>query len=117
MPLVLIVDDNAGFRANARMLLESDGFEVAEAEDGATGVQRARELAPDFVLVDIVLPDIDGFEVSEQLSRLDHPPPVILISSRDGRDYRSLIAGSRAQGFIQKSELTPDAIRALLLVA
>jgi len=117
VPLVLIVDDNAGFRANARMLLESDGFDVAEAEDGAEGVERVRELAPDFVLVDIVLPDIDGFEVSEQLSRLEPAPPVILISSRDGRDYRSLIAASSAQGFIQKSELTPDAIRALLPVA
>jgi CheY-like chemotaxis protein len=114
VPLVLIVDDNAGFRASARMLLESEGYEIAEAETGAAGVQNARELAPDFVLLDIRLPDFDGFEVTERLSRLDTPPPVILTSSRDAYEYGSLITTSAARGFIPKSELSGAAIRSLV---
>jgi CheY-like chemotaxis protein len=114
VPLVLIVDDNARFRATARMLLESEGYRIAEAESGEAGVQRARELAPDLVLLDIRLPDIDGFEAAERLSRLEEPPPVILISSRDPREYGSLVGASAARGFIPKSELSRAAIRALL---
>ena len=61
---MLIVDDHAGFRAHARRLLECEGYSVVgEAADTASGLEAARELAPDFVLVDIYLPDADGFAV------------------------------------------------------
>ncbi len=66
MPVtVLIVDDHPSFRATARLLLESEGFEVVgEAADGTAGLLAARELEPDLVLLDVQLPDIDGFEVA-----------------------------------------------------
>jgi CheY-like chemotaxis protein len=114
VPLVLIVDDNAGFSASARMLLERGGFQVAEAGTGATGVQSARELAPDLVLLDIQLPDIDGFEVAGRLARLDPRPPVLLISSRAASDYGSLIDQSPTLGFLPKDELSSASIRALV---
>ena len=67
---VLVVDDHAGFRTRARMLLEADGYEVVgEAGDGATA--RGREPArssPDIVLLDVQLPDLDGFEVAERIT-------------------------------------------------
>ena len=70
MPVsVLIVDDHPSFRATARLLLESEGFEVVgEAADGAAGLRDARALEPDLVLLDVQLPDIDGFEVAAQLT-------------------------------------------------
>ena len=70
MPVsVLIVDDHPSFRATARLLLESEGFEVVgEAADGAAGLREARALEPDLVLLDVQLPDIDGFEVAAQLT-------------------------------------------------
>jgi two-component system response regulator EvgA len=111
VPLVLIVDDNPSFCANARNLLEREGDDVAEAEDGTSGLACARELAPDLVLLDIQLPDIDGFEIATRPSRLDPAPPVILISSRDATNYGSLVAASPALTFISKDELSGEAIR------
>jgi len=61
---LLLVDDHAGFRARARALLEAEGFDVVgEAVDGRSGVETAARLHPDVALVDIGLPDIDGFTV------------------------------------------------------
>ena len=114
MPTCLIVDDHAGFRTTARTLLEGEGWTIAEAETGVAGLQAARDLEPQFVLLDVQLPDVDGFEVAERLSSFEHPPVVILTSSRDGADYGSLVTGSAVRGFIPKGELSGDAIRALL---
>ena len=71
---VLLVDDNSDFRNAARQLLERHGFAVvAEAETGVAGIERAQEHRPDLALVDVQLPDIDGFEVAARLSRLEVP--------------------------------------------
>jgi DNA-binding NarL/FixJ family response regulator len=112
---VLIVDDNGAFRAAARQLLERGGFDVvAEAGDGADGVRSARELAPDLAIVDVQLPDQDGFEVAERLGALEPAPDVILTSSLDGADFGALVASSPALGFIPKAELSVRAVEALL---
>ena len=76
---VLIVDDHPGFRAAARRLLELEGYEVVgEAEDGMTALERIHELRPEVVLLDVQLPDIDGFEVAERLSTNGFMPAVVL---------------------------------------
>jgi len=96
-------------------LLERSGFVVvAEAETGNEGVREARAHAPDIALVDVQLPDFDGFEVAEQLSGLTPAPQVILTSSLDGSDFGALVAGSSALGFIPKADLSSRAIEALL---
>jgi DNA-binding NarL/FixJ family response regulator len=112
---VLIIDDNTPFRAAARQLLEREGFVVvAEAGDGATGLREAEEHRPDLAVVDVQLPDSDGFEVAEQLCGLEVAPRVSLVSSLDGADFGALVAGSPALGFIPKAELSASAIEALL---
>jgi DNA-binding NarL/FixJ family response regulator len=112
---VLIIDDNTAFRAAARQLLERDGFVVvAEAENGASGLREAKEHCPDLAVVDVQLPDSDGFEVAEKLCALERGPKVILVSSLDGADFGALVAGSPALGFIPKAELSAPAIEALL---
>jgi DNA-binding NarL/FixJ family response regulator len=112
---VLIVDDHPAFRAAARALLQAAGFEVVgEADDGASAVASAHELRPEIVLLDVQLPDIDGFEVARRLTSNGGGPSVVLVSSRDGCDYGSLIVGSGASGFVPKNELTGAAITALL---
>jgi DNA-binding NarL/FixJ family response regulator len=112
---VLIVDDNGAFRAAARQLLERAGFAVvAEAGSGGGGVEEARAHSPDVAIVDVQLPDFDGFEVAERLSELDVPPRVILVSSLDGADFGALVAGSSALGFLPKAELSASLINALL---
>ncbi len=112
---VLIIDDNVAFRAAARQLLERGSFiVVAEAGDGADGIAAATEHRPDLAIVDVQLPDTDGFEVAARLSCLDRAPKVILTSSLDGSDFGTLVAGSAALGFIPKAELSIPMIEALL---
>ncbi len=104
---VLIVDDHADFRAFARALLDADGFDVVgEAHDGASALAAARSLKPALVLLDIQLPDIDGFAVCEQLAGDRDPPAIVLTSRRDASSYRRRLGESRALGFIPKAELS-----------
>jgi DNA-binding NarL/FixJ family response regulator len=110
---ILIVDDYAPFRENARSLLEAEGFEaVGEAENGAEALRVAEEVHPDAVLLDVQLPDFDGFEVARRLRRLEPAPKVILTSSRD--DYAQLVDSSAARAFVLKDELSGEALVAAL---
>jgi len=112
---VLVVDDHPAFRSSARRLLESEGyFVVGEAEDGRSALERAESLQPDLVLLDIQLPDIDGFEVARELKQAQSHALVVLISSRDEADYGSAIAESGARGFIPKGELSGPALARML---
>ena len=114
-PTLLIVDDHAGFRALARRLLGSGGFEVVgEAADGRAAVAAARELRPDVVLLDIQLPDIDGFEVLARLRDGSVGPAVVLTSTRDRADYGERVDRSGARGFISKAELSGAAVLAVI---
>ncbi len=112
---VLIVDDHPSFRATARTLLELEGYRViGEAVDGASAVEEAHRLRPELVLLDVQLPDTDGFAVAERLLGDEHVPAVILTSSRDAADFGPLVAQSGARGFVPKSELSGAALAALL---
>ena len=112
---ILVIDDNAAFRGALGQVLDTDCFVViATAATGASGVQLAREHAPDLVIVDVQLPDIDGFDVAEQLTGLDLPLEVILTSGLDSSDLGTLVADSAARGFIPKAELSAEAIDSLL---
>lgn len=104
---VLIVDDHPAFRDSARSLLKADGFDVVgDAEDGASAIAAAERLRPDVVLLDIQLPDIDGFEVARRLMDLPVRPVVVLTSTRDARDYGDRLEQAPAKGFISKAELS-----------
>src|SRR5262249_25930615 len=74
-------------------------------------------LRPDIVLLDVQLPDRDGFAVAEQLARGEVRPTVVLISSRDASSYRQRLIDSPARGFLPKSELTAAAFSALVAQA
>ena len=112
---VLIVDDHAPFRSIARQVLTADGFLiVGEAADGAEAIRACGELRPDLVLLDVQLPDIDGFAVAAVLTTRIDPPAVVLVSSRSRTDYGSRIEDCRARGYIAKAELSGDAVRRLL---
>ena len=108
---VVVVDDHAGFRAAARRVLEADGWHVVgEAVDGASALAVAARLDPDIVLLDIGLPDHDGFAIADRLAGLVSAR-VVLISSRDRAVYGNRIASSAAVGFIGKGELDGKALR------
>ena len=108
---VLIVDDHAPFRSLARRLLVVGGFQVVgEAADGAQALSAARDLAPDVVLLDIQLPDVDGFTVAEALAAVERAPIVVLVSSRALVDYGHRVDASTARGFIAKADLSGETL-------
>jgi DNA-binding NarL/FixJ family response regulator len=110
---VLIVDDHSAFRTSARTLLEDEGYEVVgEAEDGRSGLELARALEPDLVLLDIALPDVSGLEVAERL--LKARCRVVLVSSRRPSDLGPRLRKSSALGFISKDDLSGEALEGLL---
>lgn len=112
---VLIVDDHPGFRSVARALLEADGFDVVgEAADGESGLAAAERLRPGLVLLDIQLPDLDGFAVAERLASAEPAMAIVLVSSRAARSYRRRLADSPALGFVAKNDLSGAALSALL---
>jgi DNA-binding NarL/FixJ family response regulator len=112
---VLIVDDHPSFRASARRVLEDAGYQViGEAEDGGSALVAARALRPTIVLLDVQLPDIDGFDVAARLTDQDDAPMVVLTSSRDGADFSGMVARSGARGFVPKAELSGGALEELL---
>ena len=110
----IVVDDHPSFRASARATLEDAGFEVVgEAADGTSALELVKLVRPDVVLLDVQLPDMTGFDVCVECGDIDGIA-VVLVSSRDDSDYRGLIEQCGAVGFIQKGELTGDAVAALL---
>ena len=113
----LIVDDSRRFLDAARGLLESQGMAVVGvASTGAEAIERAAELSPDVVLLDIDLGGESGLELAGRLHRDASLAPllVILISTHSEKDYADLIASSPAVGFLPKMALSGNAIREML---
>jgi DNA-binding NarL/FixJ family response regulator len=111
---ILIVDDDRRFRGIARALLEAEGFDVVgEADGGETAIAAARELEPDVVLLDVQLPDIDGFEVAEKLAAERNGAAVVFTSTRNESDFGPQLYKNGARGFVPKDELSGDRISSL----
>ena len=90
MPKVLVIDDNDAMRLLCRVNLELDGFEVLEAADGHEGIDLARAELPDAILLDLMLPTLDGWEVLDELQSdpRTEPIPVVLLSGVGDPDLR-----------------------------
>lgn len=106
---VLIVDDHPSFRASARRMLEANGYSVVgEAADGEAAIAAASELDPDLILLDVQLPDLDGFAVAERIAARADAPAIVLTSSHELSDFRQAVAESPARGFIAKCDLSGE---------
>ncbi len=104
---VLLVDDHPGFRRMARLLLQSGGYDVVgEAGTAEDALDSARELEPDLVLLDVLLPDGNGADVAQALAGLPHPPGVVLTSSYAGGGLGPRLEHTPVLGFVPKDELT-----------
>ena len=112
----LIVDDNPVFLESARRLLERQGLTiVGVASTAADALRDAETLRPDLVLVDVSLGEEDGIELAQRLATAGvRGATVILISTRSEGDLDDLVSRSPAAGFLAKSDLSADAIHALL---
>jgi two-component system alkaline phosphatase synthesis response regulator PhoP len=89
MTRVLVIDDEAPIRLLCRVNLEAEKMEVSEAADGPTGLERAREERPDVILLDVMMPGLDGWQVAEELlddERTNQIPIVFLTARAEFRD-------------------------------
>ena len=113
---VVIVDDHPGFRASARMLLDAEGYEVVgEAANGEAGPERWwPSWIPTWCCWTSSCPTSDGFQVATRLAAAGTRGAIVLVSSRAREDLRALVEGSAARGFIPKSELSGDALEAVI---
>ena len=109
---VLVVDDDAEFRALAVRILVGWGHTVvAEAGTVADALRRTAELQPDLALVDVGLPDGDGFTLTRQLQFLPRPPQVVLISSDSDSTTEQEALKFGASAFFRKDELASERFR------
>jgi len=112
---VVIADDEALPAELLRRLVTRLGHTVVGvASGGAEVVELTRQLHPDVVLLDVQLPDLDGFAVAEQLAAAPDPPRVVLISSRDAAAYGPRVQAAGARGFLAKRELSGASLAALV---
>ena len=116
---VLLADDQSLVRAGFRMILraEPDIDVVGEAADGREAVERAREVKPDVVLMDIRMPGLDGIEATRRVTALDPPARVLVLTTFDLDEYvyESLRAGASA--FVLKDEPEQQLVAAVRVVA
>ncbi|MGW0230432.1 response regulator [Actinopolymorpha singaporensis] len=117
---VLLVDDQALLRAGVRMILENadDIDVVGEAEDGARAAAMAAETAPDVVLMDIRMPDVDGVEATRRIrAEIPDGPRILILTTFDLDEYVYTALRAGASGFILKDTLAPDLLSAIRAVA
>lgn len=102
MATILIVDDEREIRASVRGILEEEGLAVLEAEDGARALDVIQTAAPDVVLLDIWMPNVDGLELLGQMQGQLHPPEVVVISGHGNIDTAVKATKLGAIDFIEK---------------
>ncbi len=103
-PLVLLVDDERSIRTICRVNLEGDGLAVTEAADGAEGLEAVRRAHPSLVLLDVMMPGLDGWAVAERLAVDDETReiPVVFLSARVSREDRLRAQELGAVGYVVK---------------
>jgi DNA-binding NarL/FixJ family response regulator len=112
---VYIVDDNGPFRSVARALLEGGGYQVVgEAATGTEALAGVPVTGPDIVLLDVALPDMDGFSVARALHGTVPAVTVVFCSVRDAEHYGDAVERSRAAGFLPKAALSAEALALLV---
>jgi DNA-binding response OmpR family regulator len=84
---ILVVDDEERMVRFIRLNLEHDGFQVSEAFNGKEAIQKIRDVTPDLILLDVMMPDLDGFEVLETVREVSNVP-VIMLTAKGEEDDR-----------------------------
>jgi CheY-like chemotaxis protein len=112
---ILVVDDDPTFRRLARLLLTNQGFVVvAEAGSVADAVSTARRVQPSAALVDVELPDGDGFELAGRLSAMPWSPRIVVTSVQSGADFTTEARRVGAEAFVLKADLARAPLRSWL---
>jgi DNA-binding response OmpR family regulator len=132
MPRILIIEDERPMRTALADCLEAEGYRVLTAVDGATGLDRAVKEKPDLILLDIMMPQLDGFALCAELRRLENPVPVLMLTAKGQLEdrVRGLDVGAddylvkpfsteellaRVRALLRRTQRTAKALRILTL--
>ncbi len=117
MSRILIVEDELPMRTALKDCLEAEGHRVLTAADGEAGLKRALAEKPDLVLLDIMMPRLDGYAVCAELRRLSNPTPILMLTAKGQVDDRVLGLDAGADDYLVKPFSTEELlarVRALL---
>jgi len=115
---VMLVDDHEVVRSGLRMLLdnEADLLIAGEASTGSEAIQKAKELQPDIIIMDITLPDISGIEVTRQLLESGSPSKIIALTIHEDEQFFFTMLQAGASGYVPKRAAPKDLLDAIRLV-
>lgn len=115
MITVLLVEDQSLVRTGFRLVVDSqpDMCVVGEAADGVSGVAEAGRVAPDVVVMDVRMPNLDGIEATRRILAADHPPKVLMLTTYDLDDYAMAAVRAGASGFLLKDAPAEDFLSAV----
>src|SRR2546423_1509417 len=117
MSRILIIEDELPMRTVLRDCLESEGYRVLTASDGESGLKLALEEKPDLILLDIMMPRLDGFAVGAELRRLNNPVPILMLTAKGQVEDRVRGLDAGADDYLVKPFSTEELlarVRALL---
>jgi DNA-binding response OmpR family regulator len=117
MSRILIIEDEAPMRTALKDVLEAEGYRALTASDGENGLKRALEEKPDLILLDIMMPKLDGYEVCAELRRLAIPVPVLMLTAKGQVEDRVTGLDAGADDYLVKPFSTEELlarVRALL---
>jgi DNA-binding response OmpR family regulator len=108
MPRILIIEDETPMRTVLKDVLEAEGYRVLTAVDGASGLQRAIEEQPDLILLDVMMPKLDGYEVSAELRRLANAVPILMLTAKGQVEDRVTGLDAGADDYLVKPFSTEE---------
>ena len=117
MSRILIIEDETPMRTALADVLAAEGHRALTAADGAQGLQRAIEEKPDLILLDVMMPKLDGFALCAELRRLGHTPPILMLTAKGQIDDRVTGLDAGADDYLVKPFSTEELlarVRALL---
>jgi CheY-like chemotaxis protein len=109
---ILVVEDDPSLRELERRTLESAGWAVTEAENGRIALERVKEAVPDLILLDLIMPEMDGFEVLEALKANPawHDIPVVVITARELSAQERAVLVSSVERIVQKGNYSLESL-------
>ena len=101
---ILIIDDEEDIQKLLKIRLEQESFIVTTADDGKKGAEAAELEAPDLILLDIMMPNVDGYSCLKEIRRIQKTKdiPVVMLSSKEEEKVRDLFAFQKISGYIEK---------------
>jgi len=112
-PRILLADDHVGMLANASDILQNQFEIVGTVRDGRAAVNAACELKPDLVVLDIMMPELDGFHAAKELRRRGSVAKVVFLTVQEDEDYVAAALDSGGHAYVLKSRMYSDLVKAI----